>query len=179
MLGSGGNGGLVDVGDEPEEIFLNITPMINVLVCLLFFLLASFGAVIIALINASVPVISDTPADPNASQAKLTMGVNIDEKGFLVTASHDKLSESELNRLKRTFGKVKGDYDYGGMHEHLWTVKRKYPRSASIIITPAPQIPYDVVIKVMDASRFRPGGTARRPVRIPMFPEAVISTIVE
>lgn len=178
MLESG-QGGMLDAGVEEDEIFLNITPMINVLVCLLFFLLASFGQVIIALINASVPVMSDAPAEPNASDAKLTMGVNIQQNNLLVTASHDQLPESELSRLRKTFGKVKGDYDYNGLHEHLWKVKRKYPKSTSIIITPHKEILYDVVIKVMDASRSREGGTPRRPVKIPMFPEAVISTIVE
>jgi hypothetical protein len=107
------------------------------------------------------------------------MGVHIEEKGLLVTASHDELPESEMNQLKRSFGKVKGDFDYVGLHEHLWNVKRKYPRSTSIIITPVNAIPYEAVVKVMDASRDRPGGTPRRPVKIPMFPEAVISTIVE
>jgi biopolymer transport protein ExbD len=165
--------------DEAEEIFLNLTPMIDILTCLLFFLLLSFGAVIIALISASVPVISEGDADPNAATAKVTMGLQITDKGFLLTASHDTLPESELAKLKKQLPRKKGEYDYDAVHEHLWSVKRKFPKSTSIIITPAAAIPHEVVVKSMDASRDRKGGTPKRPIKYPMFPDAVISTIVE
>jgi len=175
----GGSKSAFGSGDEAEEIFLNLTPMIDILTCLLFFLLLSFGAVIIALVNASVPVISDGDPDPNFSQAKITMGLQVKDSGFLLTASHDKMPEEELAKMKRTFPKVKGAYDYKGLHEYLWGLKRRFPKSSSIIITPDRAIPYEVVIGAMDASRDQAGGTPRRPIRIPMFPEAVISTIVE
>ena len=166
-------------GDEAEEVFLNLTPMIDVLTTLLFFLLISFGAVVIALINASVPVISEGEGDPNVSKEKVTLGLQITDKGFLLTASHDTMSEDELNRLKRTFLKVKGEYDYKGLHEYVYQVKRRYPKSSSIVITPAPAITYEVLVLAMDASRERPVTIKGRPLRIPLFPEAVVSTIVE
>jgi biopolymer transport protein ExbD len=175
----GGRTAFGGVEDDAEEVFLNLTPMIDILTCLLFFLLLSFGAVIIALLNASVPVIADGDPDPNLSKTKVTMGLSISDKGFLVTASHDQLPEEELAKLKRSFPKVKNDFDYQGLHEHLWTVKKKFPNSSSVIMTPTPEIPYEVLVKAMDASRERPGGTPKRPIKVPMFPDAVISTIVE
>jgi biopolymer transport protein ExbD len=168
-------------GQEDEEIFLNLTPMIDILTCLLFFLLLSFGAVIIALISASVPVISEGDPDPNYAKAKVTMGLQITESGFIVTASHDTMPEAELAKLKKLFprgGKEKA-YDYKGLHEHLWWVKKRFPNSTSIIITPAAKVTYDVLVQAMDASRDRPGGTKKRPIRVPIFPDAVVSTIVE
>ncbi len=165
---------------EEEEIFLNLTPMIDVLTTLLFFLLLSFGAVIIALVNASVPVISDSDTgDPNVSQDKLTMGLSITDKGMLVTASHDKLSEATLAGLKKYFPKKGKEQDFKGLHEYLWNVKRRYPRSTSIVITPIPSITYEDLVGAMDASRERPIVKDKKPYRIPMFPEAVISTLVE
>jgi biopolymer transport protein ExbD len=178
MLGghSFGGGG---TEDEAEEVFLNLTPMIDILTCLLFFLLLSFGAVIIALVNASVPVIADGDPSPQVSKMKVTMGLRITDKGMLVTASHDQMPESELARLKRSFPKKKNEHDFKALHEYLWKVKNKFPNSTSIIITPSPGIPYEVIVGAMDASRERTGGTERRPIKIPMFPEAVISTLVE
>jgi biopolymer transport protein ExbD len=168
------------VGDEAEEIFLNLTPMIDIMTCLLFFLLLSFGAVIIALVNASVPVIADGDPDPTVSKTKVTMGLSITEKGFLVTASHDKMSEEELNKMKRFFP-VKGkEHDYQGLGDYLYTVKKQFPNSSSIVITPKPGVvSYEVLIKAMDASRERPVVIRNRPIKLPLFPEAVVSTIVE
>jgi len=178
MLG-GDHGGSAFSSHEEEEVFLNLTPMIDILTCLLFFLLLSFGAVIIALINASVPVISDSDPDPNFSKYKITMGLQITDQGFLVTASHDRMPEEELAKMKRSFGKKKGEYDYDALHNYLYEVKGKFPNSSSIIITPSNKVTYEVIVKAMDASRDRPGGTPKRPIRVPMFPEAVISTLVE
>jgi biopolymer transport protein ExbD len=165
--------------DEGEEVFLNLTPMIDILTCLLFFLLLSFGAVLIALINASVPVIADGDPNPTVSKMKVTMGLSIDDKGMLVTASHDQMSEEELGRLKKFLPKKKDGHDFKELHEYLWKVKNKFPNSTSIIITPKPGILYEVIVGAMDASRERAGGTPKKPIKVPMFPEAVISTIVE
>lgn len=179
MLG-GGHGSAFGGGEaEAEEVYLNLTPMIDILTCLLFFLLISFGAVIIALISASVPVLSDGDADPNASQAKVTMGLQITDKALLVSATHDTMSEAELAGLRKTLPKRGEDYDFDGLHQHLLSVKKKYPNSTTIVITPAAAVAYEAVVKAMDASRDRPGGTKRRPLRVPVFPEAVVSTLVE
>lgn len=176
MLGSKGFGG---TAEEEEEVFLNLTPMIDILTCLLFFLLLSFGAVIIALVNASTPVIADGDPSVTVSKFKVTMGLQISDKGMLVTASHDQIPEEELAKMKRLFAKKGNEHDFKALHEHLWNIKRKYPESSSIIITPDKGITYEVIVGAMDASRDRPGGTARRPIKLPMFPEAVISTMVE
>jgi biopolymer transport protein ExbD len=168
-------------GSEDDEIFLNLTPMIDILTCLLFFLLLSFGAVIIALISASVPVISEGDPDPNYAKAKVTMGLQITENGFVVTASHDTMPEAELAKLKKLLPRIGKEktYDYKALHEHLWWVKKRFPNSTAIIITPAAKVPYAVLVESMDAARDRAGGTAKRPIRVPIFPDAVVSTIVE
>jgi biopolymer transport protein ExbD len=168
MLGGKGFGG---TDEEAEEVFLNLTPMIDILTCLLFFLLLSFGA--------SVPVIADGPTNPTVSKLKITVGLQISDKGMLVTASHDLMSEQELAKLKRFFPKKKNEQDVKGLHEYLWKLKNNFPNSTSIIITPSPGTRYDVIVSAMDASREHPAGTPRKPIKIPMFPEAVISTIVE
>jgi len=165
--------------EEAEEIFLNLMPMIDIMTCLLFFLLLSFGAVIIALINASVPVISDGNPDPTVSQLKITMGLTITKKGMVLTASHDKLSEEELAKMKRTFPKRGKEHDMKGLADYLYSLKKKYPKSSSIVITPARDVKYSVLVLAMDASRERPMKVKGRPYNLPLFPEAVVSTLVE
>ena len=176
---SSGSSAFGNTGDEAEEVYLNLMPMIDILTCLLFFLLISFGAVLIALINASTPVLSEADSEANYSKTRVTMGVHITEKGFLATGSHDAMTEEELKVLKRVFPKKDGAFDYEGLHEYLWGIKKQYPDSSTIILTPEAEVPYEVLVGVMDASRDRAGGTKRRPILVPMFPEAVVSTIVQ
>jgi biopolymer transport protein ExbD len=166
-------------GDEAEEVFLNLTPMIDILTCLLFFLLLSFGAVIIALVNASVPVISDGDADPTVRQDKVTAGLSLTDKGMLLTFSHDKMSEQELGTMKRFYAKTPKGYDFVQLHDYLLTIKKRFSGSSSIIITPTSQVTYEDIVGAMDASRDHPITKNNEPYRLPLFPEAVISTLVE
>ncbi|MCC6751583.1 MAG: biopolymer transporter ExbD [Deltaproteobacteria bacterium] len=165
--------------EEERDIHINITPMIDVLISLLFFLLISFGAVIIALINATVPVQSEGSAEPQTGKVKITMGLSITKKEIVASASHDRLSEAELAKLKKTFPATKDGYDYKALNEYLYTVKRQYQESENVIITPDPEIDYDTLVQVMDASREKVTILNRRSYKVPLFPAAVVSTIVK
>ena len=166
--------------DEAEEVFLNLTPMIDILTCLLFFLLLSFGAVLIALVNASVPVIADGDPNPTVSKMKITMGLQISDKGMLATASHDQMPEEELAKLKRFFPKKKNEHDFKGLHEYLWKIKKQ--------VSQLELDHHHARARHHLRGHHRGHGRLARPAgrhlaasrsSVPMFPEAVISTIVE
>lgn len=169
-----------DAEADPEEIHVNLTPMIDVLTCLLFFLLLSFGAVIIALINSSVPTIAEGDApEANLTKTSVTLGLHVAKNNILATVSNDALSETELNKWKRTFRPQKEGYDWKKINEYCYALKRQFQKSTNVIITPEPTIEYDLIIKVMDATREKDVVINRRPLKLPLFPEAIISTIVD
>jgi biopolymer transport protein ExbD len=168
-----------DAAEDETEVNLNVTPMIDVLTTLLFFLLLSFGAVIVALINASVPALSEGTDAPEITKTKVTMTLTITDKGFFVTGSNDALTDDELNKLKKSIPLGKDGYDYQGLNDFLLDTKQRYKDSDSIVIIPDAEIPYEVLVKSMDFSREKETVVDGKPVRTPLFPAPVISTLVK
>jgi biopolymer transport protein ExbD len=166
---------------EIEDVVLNLTPMIDVLTTLLFFLLLSFGAIVVALINVSIPALSEgTDENEPEKDTKVTMSVLINEKGFIVSGASDKLSEEESKKLGRSIPVTGDGYDFPTLTAFLYEVKRKYPKSDSVVLTPEPDIPYETLIKTLDATREREGNNQEgRAVRMPLFTGAVVSTLVK
>jgi biopolymer transport protein ExbD len=174
------HGSFLHSEEDQGSVFLNVTPLIDILTCLLFFLLLSFGAVIIALINVTVPALGDVTDQNEADKVvKITVTISITEKGFVVSASSDKLSENELKKLQKSFALTPAGYDYQGMTDHLTELKKRFKESDSVVIVPEPDIPYEVLIKTLDASREREEVVGKRTVWHPLFPAAVVSTLVK
>jgi biopolymer transport protein ExbD len=168
-----------DAEEEEIGVNINITPMIDVLTCLLFFLLLSFGAVIIALINTTVPALSEGDDAPESNKAVVTMTLSISAKGFACSGSGENIPEAEMKTLAKSLPLADGTYDYQGLNDFLFDVKNRYKDSDSIVIVPESDIPYEVLIKSLDASREREAEREGKPWRIPLFPAAVISTLVK
>ena len=179
MFSSSGNAFSARESDGVEEIHLNLTPMIDVLTCLLFFLLLSFGAVLIALINASVPVVADGTPETSSSKTSITLGVSVSKKEIFLTISSDALSEVDMNKLKRSFHAKKDGFDYPSLNKYCYELKQRFQESRSVVITPDPDVDYAVLVAIMDATREWDTTRKGRQFRLPLFPEAVVSTMVK
>ncbi len=130
-----------------EDAEVNITPVMNVFVILIPFLLLTASFVKIAIIDFSLPSAEQSPSNAvSASDLKelTVLVVSIDTKGFQV-----KTSEKKLPFVK----KMSGKYDYNTLGERLRSVKKKYPKLEDVIISPDATIKYDTIVKVMDKCR--------------------------
>lgn len=171
----------VPQGGDGEEVYLNLTPMIDVLTTLLFFLLLSFGAIVIALINATVPALSEGGKEDNKppdKKIKVTMTVSISDKGLSVIGDAE-LPEADLKQFQKTFPLIATGYNFPGLTEHLAGIKRRYPESETVILIPDADIPYQVLVQALDATRERVDNSAGKQLRVPLFPGAVVSSIVK
>src|SRR5687768_16734637 len=90
-----------DEGADDFSVELNLTPLMDVMSNILFFLLAGFGAAIISFLAASVPVQadSDTPPEPPPAD-KVTMNLQITPDSYKISASSEKVSPEALAKLK-------------------------------------------------------------------------------
>ena len=48
-----------------------------------------------------------------------------------------------------------------------------------VVLLPEADIPYEVLVRTMDATREREDTKDGRPVRVPLFPGAVVGTLVK
>jgi len=177
---SGFGGGANVFGESGAvDVSLNLTALMDILSNLLFFLLASFGATIIMVINGAVPVQSADKSDLADTKQSVTLNVRLMKTGFEINATGSGQTPEELKALGRTLGMKGEKHDYAALTDVLYGIKQKYPKSDTVILTPDPGLRYETLIRTMDAAREREVDAVgiRRPLKL--FPTVVVSTVVK
>ncbi len=127
-----------------EEDNLNITPVMNIFLILIPFLLLTAVFVKIAVLEFSLPSTeSQKQAEEPNKDAVVTI-IAITEKGFDLKTQGLRLSF--INKKQEKF-------DFQTLVEHLRKVKQLHANTEDIIIAPQASIKYDTIIKVMDRCR--------------------------
>jgi len=162
-----------------QSVDLNLTALMDILSNLLFFLLASFGATIIMIINVSVPVQSTEKSDVAQTRQAVTLSVMIKKTGYEISASGTAQTADELLALKRDIPNQGEAPDYAAFHEYLLKVKESYPRSDTMILIPRDRTRYELLVKTMDAAREHRVGEGVRRHNVPLFPTVVVSNLVK
>lgn len=182
-------GGVPGEGGDDQPIDLNLTALMDILSNLFFFLLASFGAAVISVVSASVPVASTDESDVAKSDDSVTVTVAIKAEGYVVTGGSETLEQSALDAMRLSIPRTKtkpkdaplNELDFPKLTEHLYRIKRDYPKSESVILVPQPTIKYDEVVQTMDATRERiekdPKG--KMLSKKLLFGKVVVSTTVQ
>ena len=121
---------------------LNIVPMIDMMVILVFFLL--FTAVF-----SNTQILELNLPAPNSSVPELPQGLQLE-----VIVRSDKIEVADRNTgVLRTLPKVNGEYDYKGLSSFLVDVKSRYKDTMAGSVLLEPNIPYDVLVQTMDNVR--------------------------
>ncbi len=160
------------------EVYLNLTPLMDVMSNILFFLLAAFGSSLIAILPTTVPIRS-TEAGPPPEEDKVTVNVRADGSGLAVNCDSAAMTPESLRELNAMFKRVGGEpgkeYDYAAFASHLKRVKERYPASSTMVLAPSDELTYDVIVHIMDAARDYPLPDGKR---MPLFAEVVLSSVV-
>lgn len=149
-LGEAAEGGNVD---------LNLTPLMDVMSNILFFLMASVGASIVALLPASTPTRSETAGGAETPAKQVMVTLQVQKTGFTGSAQNERLTPDELKALRfalpaeRATDKNPWGMPYDALTAKLADIKKRYPLSDTVILLPEPQVPYQVIIHTMDAAR--------------------------
>lgn len=126
-----------------NEQDLNITPVMNIFLILVPFLLLTAVFVRISILEFSLPS-TDEPSQTPLNNPIVTI-LAITDKGF------------ELKTMGIQFPFIvkqeNDEFDFGTLVEKLNQVKKVYQETEDIIIAPQASIKYDTIIKVMDRCR--------------------------
>jgi biopolymer transport protein ExbD len=153
-------------GGDDEPLDLDVTPFLNVMFMLILSTLAMTAWTQLAMLNVQAPQIGGadngggaTPPD-NASQLNLTIfilkdGFNIGATGATLDGASDgRPGQPLLPKLKITEnGKSTTSYDFPGLQKKLIDIKKTFPAEQSMIISADGDVPYDAIVKSMDAAR--------------------------
>ncbi len=126
---------------------LNLVPMIDILVVLVFFLLVNSTGVSILGINLPDENKKVEP-DPN-------------RKPLIVTVRSDSLLLTEGGSELGRFGSASEGYDFKALSERLLTIKDARPEETSITLLVEPETTHDSLVQTMDAVRITPADGGR------------------
>jgi biopolymer transport protein ExbD len=121
---------------------LNIVPMIDMMVILVFFLL--FTAVF-----SNTNILELNLPAPNSSVPELPKGLNLE---VIVRQGGIEVADRNSGVLK-TLPKVNGEYDFAGLSLFLRDVKSRYMATMAASVLLEQDIPYDVLVQTMDGTR--------------------------
>jgi biopolymer transport protein ExbB/TolQ/biopolymer transport protein ExbD len=126
LMSIGRNRGSEDIADT------DVTPMLNLMVMLIPFLLTSSEFVKIGAIEMKLPestknTASATQAPTEETQGvKLNLGIVITSKGFnVIDYFKEKKADSSVGDTAPDIPLVDGDYDYSALNERLADIKKK------------------------------------------------------
>jgi biopolymer transport protein ExbD len=139
---------------------LNIVPMIDMMVILVFFLL--FTAVF-----SNTNIIELNLPAPNSSVPELPKGLNLE-----VIVRHTGIEIADRNTgVLRSLPMKDGDYDYAGLSEYLQFVKSKYPATMEASVLLEQDIQYDVLVQTMDNVRLWQMDDKPKYTKVELFPD--------
>lgn len=127
---------------------IEMTPIMNLFLILVPFLLVTAEFVNIAVLDMSLPQLN---TNANVTQAP----TELPKQSVLSTLEIDD-AEMRLNSPTFNFPAIKktgADYDYNLLKTQLTQIKQKFPEAVDMVIAPEDQIKYDIVIQVMDRCR--------------------------
>ena len=121
---------------------LNIVPMIDMMVILVFFLIFTAVFSKTSILELNLPT-------GNASVPELPEGLQLE---VIVRDGAIEVADRATGVLKSLPSTADG-YDLAGLAEYLRAVKTRFPANQDVTILLAPAIPYDVLVQVMDTVR--------------------------
>lgn len=152
-------------GDEAGE--LNIVPYLDIIINLIMFMLVAQATLVsLGMIDVTAPSYSVAgPAAGTGEQdekpLRLTIGVSQD--GFYLAASGGVLGNEEgtgeltpdgVERSKPTIPlKADGTFDFPALARKLRAIKNSFPKTTSVYVAADENIPYEAIVKTLDASR--------------------------
>lgn len=132
---------------RPESnVELDITPIMNLMIVLVPFLLLAAVFSKTAILNLYLPSAEDTSSsEEQIEDESLSLTVAITANGFLIGGIEDKkIPDIKLKN---------NEYDYSKLSIELKKVKDMYPTNENIVLLIEPDIEYDVIVHTMDATR--------------------------
>lgn len=151
---------------------LDLVPILNLMTLLIPFLLVASSFASLATLEPRVEEVRTGELPPGA----LGLAIAVTDEGWTVLGADEALVGQDDGRgptipCLRPGCPTADDYDAAELSRLLAAVKARHPREHQVVVLPEPQIPYDVLVRTMDASRELTGEGGPRT----LFPTVVIA----
>ncbi len=160
-----------------EQVYLNLTPLMDVMSNILFFLLTAFGASAIAVFSITVPVDSAThDVAQSVSPEQLSVTLKVAQAGLTVgcvgSVEAVQASQPSLHVCDDFIAKKGLQHDTAALTQRMLAIKAAFPKLRTLTVMPEDALKYKVLVQLLDATR--EGGTAAGQ-RQPLFSDVVLA----
>ena len=169
-------------GGNDDATGFDLTALMDILSNIIFFLMASFGAAVVAVLPASSPTISETGENDAArdeDKVTVTLQLAADGGAEISAANNDMLPEELEPYAKKIPPKEEGGMNVEAITAHLWSIKEQFRESKDIVIVCDDDVTYEMLVDAMDASRERHMVVNGKAVFPSMFPAVVVSSLAK
>jgi len=135
---------------------LNLLPVMNLVTILIPLLLMSAQLVQLAVIDSTLPAITNEPApprpDPTVTPLQVSLGIS---RSGLTLMGVERVFGEEDTSLPCAGGvcATVDSYDFAGLTAKLIEVKDAHPEADVLILVPDERVSYEVLVSAMDAAR--------------------------
>jgi biopolymer transport protein TolR len=151
--------------EEDEAGELNIVPYLDIMMNLIMFMLLTMTALItLGVLNVTAPSYGGGAAGGAGDEKHLTLTVAVTRTGFFVAAIGGVLPGGTGTPDQPTIALKDGDFDYNALTQKMIDIKREFPRETKVILTADANLPYQTLIKTMDAVREYATPDGKRPL---------------
>lgn len=151
---------------KEAEKELDITPLMNLVVTLIPFLLVSTVFTQIGVHNLNMPAISANPTMQEEQKKPVVLEV-------VLYKNRLDLLDRQTGPLK-SYPNIDGHYDYDGLVSTLKAVKMRFPEVTDITVLMEKDTHYDHLIRTMDAVRTTRQEQDGKLVKVELFPDISI-----
>ena len=133
--------------NDPDPIDLDMTPMMNMLIILISFLVTMVVFTHLAVIQFELPSSAEggeAPADSAETAPETDLTLVIGEGGFQIIGEGKK---------QDPIPKLKAGYDFAGLGGALAVLRAQYPAARSMVLLIEPDIAYEDIVATMDVCR--------------------------
>jgi len=160
---------------EPEDVVLNLIPIMNLFTALIPFLLLSAAFFHLSVIQVTTPTVSNSPQTPTASD-EVTLQLHITPRSFELAPASASLAGAEVEKHRQSIPRVDREAPRDDLTEAAHRLKRSFTASDTVIVTADAEIPFEEVVAAMDAVRETTVVHGRIKSRIALFPRVVLSS---
>lgn len=146
---------------KAEAAELNITTFMNLMVILVPFLLITAVFSRLAILELNLPGSSDEPADPK----ELTFQLEI-----IVRKGQIEVGDRTVGALGVYPRNEDDEYDFEAVSKKLSELKENYPEKMEASILLEPDIPYEILVKIMDRVRIMETIEDKKIIHSDLFP---------
>lgn len=145
-----------DIGED-----INLTPVMNLFMVLIPFLLLTAVFASTAIIDVRLPQEAMAASEKKDVTPGDILTINVTRDGF---------SFSGLGAGTKSVKKINNRYDFDTLSNRLIAIKDKTPEAEEVIILFIPDTSYELVIKLMDTARDALTSVDGKKVRRTLFP---------